>query len=238
MKMPSITDLLQAGVHFGHQKARWHPKMKQYLFAERGGVYIIDLEKTMVKLEEALNFVRDTTAKGGTVLFVGTKKQGQNIIRKYALDAQMPYIVERWVGGLFTNWANVGLLIKQYRELKSKIESGELKKYTKKEQSIFSKQLEKLEKLVGGLAYMDKIPNAIFVLDVKREKTAVTEARKKKVPIIGFADANINPELMTHPIPANDDAIKSIELITSLVAEAAKEGRAIYKAGQTAAAAN
>ncbi|MBP6942544.1 MAG: 30S ribosomal protein S2 [Candidatus Buchananbacteria bacterium] len=225
MSIPAITDLLQAGVHFGHHRSRWHPKMKPYIFTERGGVYILDLEQTVIKLEEACQFVTEIAARNGTVLFVGTKKQGQEIIEKYARDCGMPFIVERWVGGLFTNFANVSKLIRKYKDLQEQTESGELKKYTKKEQVEFAKEIEKLKKLVGGLEGMDKIPDAIFVLDVKREKTAVTEATKRKVPIIGFADANINPDSLTYPIPANDDAINSIEIITRTIAEAIKEGK-------------
>ncbi len=225
MQIPSVVELLQAGVHFGHQKSRWHPKMKPYIFAERGGVYIIDLEKTAVKLEQATTFVTELVAKGGTVLFVGTKKQGQKIIEKYAKEVGMPFIIERWVGGLFTNFNNVGKLIKKHHELKAKLESGELKKYTKKEQVEFGKEIERLNKMVGGLAGVDRIPDAIFVLDVKREKTAVTEARKRGIPIIGFADVNINPQQLDYPIPANDDAINSIELITRTIAEAVRAGK-------------
>lgn len=225
MTLPTILELLQAGVHFGHQKSRWHPKMKPYVFADRGGVHIIDLEKTLEKLENATKFLCDLTRNSGVVLFVGTKKQGQNIIRKYAEETGMPYITERWIGGLFTNFSNVNKLVKKYRDLKEKRNSGALKKYTKKERVAFDKQIEKLEKLVGGLGDLKKIPEAIFVLDIKREKTAVMEARQKKVPIVGFCDSNINPELLDYPIPANDDAVKSIELITRLIAEAIKEGQ-------------
>jgi small subunit ribosomal protein S2 len=225
MQIPSVVELLQAGVHFGHQKSRWHPKMKPYIFAERGGVYIIDLEKTAVKLEQATTFVTELVAKGGVILFVGTKKQGQSIIEKYAKEVGMPYIIERWVGGLFTNFNNVGKLIKKHQELKTKLESGELKKYTKKEQVEFGKEIERLNKMVGGLAGVERIPDAIFVLDVKREKTAVTEARKRRIPIVGFADVNINPQQLDYPIPANDDAINSIELITRTIAQAVREGK-------------
>ncbi len=226
MKSPTILELLQAGVHFGHQKGRWHPKAKENIFTDRAGVHIIDLEKTVVDLEKAVNFVQDIASKGGLILFVGTKKQGQKIIEKYAKETGMPYIVERWVGGLFTNFANVNKLIKKYKDLKEKQESGALKKYTKKEQVEFQKEIEKLEKMVGGLVTMDRIPNAIFVLDAKKEKTAVTEAKSKKVPVIGFADTNINPEVFNYPIPANDDAINSIEIIVKTISEAIKEGRA------------
>src|SRR3989339_1073283 len=225
MQLPTILELLQAGVHFGHQKSRWHPRMKEYIFIERGGVHIIDLEKTLQKLEIATDYVQKVVQNGGVVLFVGTKKQGQAIIDKYATKSGMPYIKERWIGGMFTNFVNVSKLIKKYIDLTQRRESGALKKYTKKEQVDFNKEIEKLEKLVGGLVTLKKIPEAIFVLDVKREKTAVLEARAKGVKVIGFCDTNINPELIDFPIPANDDAVKSIEMITSLIAKAVIEGK-------------
>lgn len=230
MKMPTILELLQAGVHFGHQKGRWHPKMKEYIFTERGGVHIIDLEKTLIKLEEATDFLRNVAQKGGVVLFVGTKKQGQKMIKKYADESGMPYIIERWIGGLFTNFANVGKLVKKYRKLKEEMELGALAKYTKKEQVDFNKEIERLGKFVGGLGDMRKIPEAVIILDAKKEKTAIVEARKKGVPVVGFCDSNINPELFDYPIPANDDAVKSIDLITGLLAEAILEGKAKQEA--------
>ena len=229
-KMPTILELLQAGVHFGHQKGRWHPKMKEYIFTERGGVHIIDLEKTLIKLEEATDFLRNIAQKGGVVLFVGTKKQGQKMIKKYADESGMPYIIERWIGGLFTNFSNVGKLVKKYRKLKEEMASGALAKYTKKEQVDFNKEIERLGKFVGGLGDMRKIPEAVIILDAKKEKTAIVEARKKGVPIVGFCDSNINPELFDYPIPANDDAVKSIDLITGLLAEAILEGKAKQEA--------
>jgi len=225
MQMPTIMELLQAGVHFGHQKGRWHPKMKPYLFTERSGVHIIDLEKTSEKLEEASNYVSKVASNGGLILFIGTKSQGQSIIKKYSEMCGMPYINQRWVGGLFTNWSNVNKLIKKYRSLKEQRETGVLTKYTKKEQVEFDKKIERLEKMVGGLENMTKLPEAIFVLDVKREKTAVTEARKRKINVVGFCDSNINPELLDYPIPANDDAINSIELITRVIAASINEGK-------------
>ncbi|NCN07346.1 30S ribosomal protein S2 [Candidatus Falkowbacteria bacterium] len=226
MKMPTILELLQAGVHFGHQKGRWHPKMKEYIFTERGGVHIIDLEKTLVELEKATKFVSNVAQNGGVVLFVGTKKQGQQLIKKYADEAGMPYIIERWIGGLFTNFSNVGKLIKKYLKLKEEVKTGALNKYTKKEQVDFNKEIERLHKFVGGLGDMRKIPEAVFILDAKKEKTAIVEARKKGVPVIGFCDSNINPELFDYPIPANDDAVKSIDLILGLMSKAILEGKA------------
>lgn len=226
MKMPTILELLQAGVHFGHQKGRWHPKMKEYIFTERGGVHIIDLEKTLVELERATKFLTNIAQNGGVVLFVGTKKQGQQMIKKYADESGMPYIIERWIGGLFTNFSNVGKLIKKYLKLKEEVKTGALNKYTKKEQVDFNKEIERLHKFVGGLGDMRKIPEAVFILDAKKEKTAIVEARKKGVPVVGFCDSNINPELFDYPIPANDDAVKSIDLILSLMSKAILEGKA------------
>ena len=196
MNLPSILELLQSGVHFGHQKGRWHPKMKPNVFIERNGVHIIDLEKTLESLKAAVDFVSQVAQTGGVVLFVGTKNKAQAIVKKYALFAGMPYIVEKWIGGMFTNFSNVSKLIKKYKTLKEERETGALAKYTKKEQVNFSKQIEKLEKLVGGLAELGRIPEAIFVVDAKREKTAVAEARKRGVKIVGFCDTNINPEFL------------------------------------------
>lgn len=225
MSLPTVLELLQSGAHFGHQRSRWHPKMKPYVFTERGGVQVIDLEKTVAKLEQAANFITDLVGQGGVVLFIGTKKQGQAIIEKYAKQSGMPYVTERWIGGMFTNFSSVSRLIKKYKRLKEEKESGAWAKYTKKEQVSLNKEMEKLHKIVGGLEEMKKIPEAIFVLDAKREKTAINEARKRKVKIVGFCDTNINPELLDYPIPANDDAVKSIEIITATIAEAIKAGQ-------------
>jgi len=224
-KIPTLLELLQAGVHFGHQKSRWHPKMEPYIFAERNGVHVIDLEKTVVVLEKAMSFVRDTAQRGGVILFIGTKKQGQEILKKHAEEAGMPYIIERWLGGLFTNFDNVSKLIKRHQKLNQQKESGALNKYTKKERAAFDKEIEKLDKLVGGLKGLSKLPQAVFVLDAKREKTAVLEARKKNIPVVAFCDTNINPDMIDYPIPANDDAVKSIEMITGLIAGAIKDGK-------------
>lgn len=224
--MPLVMDLLQSGVHFGHQKGRWHPKMKPFIFTERNGVHILDLEQTLEKLEKATELVSKIASNGGSILFIGTKSQGQSIIEKHAKACGMPYINQRWVGGLFTNYANVSKLIKKYRSLKEQRETGALAKYTKKEQVEFSKEIEKLDKMVGGLESMTRLPEAVFVLDVKREKTAVMEAKKRKITVIGFSDSNINPEMLDYPIPANDDAVNSIEMITKTIANAINEGKA------------
>lgn len=225
MELPTIVELLQSGAHFGHQKGRWHPKMRSFLFAERNGVHIIDLEKTLERLKIAAEFAEKIGQNSGAILFVGTKNQGKKLIEKYAQQAGMPYITERWVGGLFTNFGNVSKLIKKYKSLKEQRDSGALAKYTKKEQVEFSKEIERLEKMVGGLETMARLPEAVFILDAKREKTALLEARKRKIPVISFADSNINPDMIDYPIPANDDAVNSIEIITRTIAEAINFGK-------------
>jgi small subunit ribosomal protein S2 len=223
-KIPDLLTLLQAGVHFGHRLARRNPKMEPYIFASKNGVHIINLEQTQIKLEQALAFVKKVVANGGTILFLGTKKQAQQIVIKYAKETGMPYITERWLGGSFTNFAEISRTVRRFSNLKKQKLAGQLEKYTKKEQLDFSKEIEKLEKMVGGVENMIKIPEAIFVVGAEKEKTAMAEALKKNIPIIALCDTNVNPDKVTYPIPANDDAIKSIELITRLVAEAVKEG--------------
>lgn len=225
--MPEIPDLLtmlKAGVHFGHQLSKRHPKMKPYIFTAKNGFHLINIEETQVKLKEALDFVKKIVQNGGTILFLGTKKQAQSIIAKYAKDCGMPYVAERWLGGTFTNFFAISKLVNKYKSLRDKKVSGELEKYTKKERLEFDREIEKLEKIVGGIVNLAKAPDAIFICDLKKEKTAVREALRKNIPIVGICDTNANPEDITYPIPANDDAIKSIELITSLISEAVKEG--------------
>lgn len=225
MREITLLNLLKNGVHFGHQKSRRHPKMEPYIFTIRNGVHIINLEKTLAKLKEALEFVQKTVREGGNILFVGTKRQAKEITKKYAQSAGMPYITERWLGGLFTNFANVSKLQKKLKKLEEEKKSGEIEKYTKKEQLKFNEEIEKLNRFVGGIREMTSLPAAVFILDVREEKTAVREAVKKQVPIVAITDTNTNPVPIDYAIPANDDAIKSIEFITSLIAEAAKEGK-------------
>jgi len=227
--LPSLTEMLTAGMHFGHRSSRWHPKMQQYIHSERNGVHIIDLEKTIVLLETALNFVRDTVAAGGTVLIVGTKEQAKPIIERVGKETGMPYVHRRWLGGTLTNFRMIKEnLLAPYLDLKGKIERSELGKYTKKEQLEFAKKTEDLDIKVGGFAGLAKLPEAIFLLDLKTEATALMEALETKVPIIAVCDTNVNPEGITYPIPANDDAVKSIDTIMTLVAEAVKEGKKLY----------
>lgn len=229
MKVPTLLEMLKSGVHFGHQTGKWHPKMEPYIYCVRNGVHIIDLEKTQKKLEEALNFVKETVASGGTVLFLGTKTQAKKIVKEAAQSCGMPYIVERWLGGTFTNSKTVLKLIKKYQKMKKAHEKGEWKKYTKKEQLVKERELSKLDTLIGGVGDLEKLPEAIFVIDMKDEKTAVVEANKVNIPIVGICDTNVNPKKATYPIPANDDATKSIEMITNLIAEAVNEGKQTTK---------
>lgn len=235
-KLPSTLELLQAGVHFGHRESRWHPKMKEYIFGTRNGIHIVDLDQTVSKLEDALNWVRDLTARGGTILFLGTKRQAAPIVKKYAEECGMPHVTGRWLGGTLTNYGEVMSLVRHFNDLKAKQASGELAKYTKKEQSNFAKEIADLETKVGGIKNVVRPPDALFVVDIMKEKTAVMEAQVKKIPLVALVDTNVNPELVAHPIPSNDDAVKTIELMVRLVSEAVNEGREL-RAAQVAKAA-
>lgn len=229
MKKVTIMDLLKNGVHFGHQAAKWHPRMKPYIFTTRSGVHIINLEKTLEHLESVTEMLKNMAAEGKTILFVGTKRQAKEIVKKYAVDCDMPYITERWLGGLFTNFVTVSRLMRKLTKLKAQKESGQLDKYTKKEQVAFGKEIAKLEKFVGGIENMNKLPDVVFVVGVREEKTAIREASKKRIPILAIVDTNVNPDDMKWIIAGNDDATKSLELIVSAVSEAIKDGRANLK---------
>ena len=198
--------------------------MKPYILMAKNGFHIINLEETQVKLAQALEFVTKVVANGGTILFLGTKKQAQRIIVAAAQECGMPYINERWLGGTITNFSAIAKLIKKYNDLKDKKAKGEFKKYTKKEQLEFDREIEKLEKNVGGIAKITKVPDAIFIIDIKKEKTAINEAMRKNIPTVALCDTNADPNKINYPIPANDDAIKSISLMTKLVTEAVNEG--------------
>lgn len=220
-----IEDLLKAGVHFGHQTQRWHPRMKPFIFTSKNNIHIIDLEKTAEKLNEALEFVKKITAEGKYVLFLGTKSQAKEITKKAAIESESLFVVERWLGGTFTNFSSIRNLTKKFTRLKKQKEAGELKKYTKREQVEFEKETKKLDRQVGGIENMEELPGAIFVIGAREEKNAILEAAKKNVPIISLADSNVDPTKIDYPIPANDDAIKSIELIVNYVKDAVIEGR-------------
>jgi small subunit ribosomal protein S2 len=225
-KIPSVLELLEAGAHFGHQTSRWHPKMKPYIFGERDGVHIINLEKTVEQLEAVQNFIKQIVSKNGTILFLGTKKQVHEVIEREAKRCGMPYISNRWIGGFLTNFHNVIKLTKRYKDLVSKRNSGQLEKYTKKERLNFEKEIAKLESEIFGVKDVEKLPDALFVWDVKKEKTAVAEAQKKRVPIIGICDTNVNPEGIDHVIPVNDDATKTINLIIKYIADCVIDAKA------------
>ncbi len=222
-KSPSLEEMLKAGVHFGHRTSKRQPKMDMYIFAARDGVHIIDLQKTEEKLQEALKFLEENALKGGSVLFVGTKKQAKKLVKDAASTCSMPYVSERWLGGTFTNYKTIKSRVNKLIELEAEEESGELSKYTKKEQLLKKREAKKLKTLVEGIKKMNKIPEVIFIIDIKVEKNALREAKKKGVKIVAITDTNVNPEEVDYPIPANDDAIKSIELILGAAADTVKD---------------
>ena len=226
MNLPSIVEMLQAGVHFGHQVSRWHPKMKPYIFTQRNGVHVINLEKTRQILAETLETVKKMAADGKVILFVTTKPQAKEIVKSAAEKCGSPYLTNRWIGGMITNFEEIKKLINKYNRLTAEKESGELEKYTKKEQLDITKQLEKMGLYLGGLKDLKKLPDVIFIPALQREKTAVTESSKVGVEIVGVCDTNANPEKATYIIPANDDGVRSIEMIVNLVSEAVSEGKA------------
>ncbi len=221
----TMKELLEAGVHFGHQKERWNPKMKRFIFTERNGIHIIDLQKTLKHFDEAYDYVTDLVANGGTILFVCTKKQGQDIVKEEAERCGMFYINKRWLGGTITNFETIKKSIFKLKMLKKMEEEGIFEKLPKKEAMKLKRKKEKLEKYIGGIENMKRIPDALFIVDVVREENAVTEARKAGVPIVALVDTNADPDLIDYPIPANDDAIRAIRLLTSRIADAVLEGK-------------
>ncbi len=234
--MPTLLDMLQSGVHFGHQAKRWHPKMAPYIFGVRSNVHVVDLEKTQQKLSEAAAYVKNIAAKGGSVLFLGTKRQAQGPIKEAAQKCEMPYITERWLGGMLTNFSEIHRLVTKFTSMKKARDTGELVKYTKKERSMFDKEIAKLEGFLAGVEHMGKLPDAIFIIDIRHEKTARQEAHTMHVPIIALCDTNVNPTVVEQVIPGNDDAVRSIALVANVLADAINEGRAeAKKAGATVA---
>ncbi|MCS5689791.1 MAG: 30S ribosomal protein S2 [Actinomycetota bacterium] len=223
----TMSDLLKAGVHFGHQTRRWNPKMDRYLWGERNGIYIIDLEQTIGLLDTAYSFVRDTVAKGGTVLFVGTKKQAQDPIETYAKASGMPYVNQRWLGGMLTNFRTIRGRVEKMLEYERMQAAGDFDNMPKKEALLLERELTKLQRNLDGLRNMDKLPQTVFVLDTPKEHIAVAEANRLKLPVVAVADSNSDPDLIDYVIPGNDDAIRSTELLTRVVAEAVREGRYI-----------
>jgi small subunit ribosomal protein S2 len=229
----SIKDLLEAGVHFGHQTRRWNPKMKQYIFGERNGIYIIDLQKTHRLLQDALQFVQDMAAQGKNVLFIGTKRQAQEAISEEAKRCGMPFVTERWLGGLLTNFVTVRRSLERLRELEMTLsgpQETQRERLTKKELAHLEKERAKLEKNLTGIKGMKSVPDAVFVIDTRREAIAVAEARKLKVPVIGILDTNSDPDEVDVPIPGNDDALRAIRLFAGKVADAVLAGRGVREA--------
>lgn len=225
MSVVSMKQLLEAGVHFGHQTRRWNPKMSRYIFTERNGIYIIDLQKTVKKLEEAYNFARDISANGGEILFVGTKKQAQDSIREEAQRCSMPYVNARWLGGMLTNFKTIQGRIRRLSQLKAMKEDGTFDLLPKKEVTKLETEIEKLEKFMGGITEMKKTPAAMFIIDPRKERIAVSEAHKLGIPIIAVVDTNCDPDEIDYVIPGNDDAIRAVRLITGAIADAVIEGR-------------
>lgn len=209
----SVKDMLKAGVHFGHQTSRWHPKMRPYIFGERNGIHVIDLEKTQQAFSTALDYIQKLAAEKKIILFVGTKRQAKELVRNAAEKINMPHLTERWIGGYLTNFEVVSRLPQRLVKLKKDMQEGRLEKYTKKERLDFQKEIERLEFLVGGVQNLTRLPDAIFLLDIKEEKTALREAQRRGIPIIAVCDTNVNPDGIAYPIPANDDATKAIAYI-------------------------
>jgi small subunit ribosomal protein S2 len=225
INVPKLEDMLKAGMHFGHRTNRWHPKMKQFIFNSKNGVYIIDLRKTQEKLQEALEFMAKLVSEGKNILFIGTKSQVSAPLKKMTEEVGQPYVVGKWLGGYLTNFAMVKKSVKKYLDLIEKRETGKLDKYTKKERLNFDREIKKLEERVGGVSALTKLPDALFVWDIREEETAVKEAQQKNIPIIAICDTNVNPEEVTYPIPANDDSTKTISLIMEAIKEAILEGK-------------
>lgn len=225
MAVVTMKQLLEAGVHFGHQAKRWNPKMANYIFTERNGIHVIDLHKSLKKIEVAYNEMREIAANGGTVLFVGTKKQAQEAVKDQADRSGMYYVNNRWLGGMLTNFKTIQTRVNRLKELEKMEAEGILdSSYTKKEAANFRKELSKLSKNLSGIKDMKKVPDAIFVIDVKKETLAVAEAVKLGIPVFAMIDTNVDPDLITYPIPSNDDAIRSVKLMSSIMANAIVEG--------------
>jgi small subunit ribosomal protein S2 len=231
--IPTIEEMLKAGMHFGHRTSKWHPKMEPFIFTKRNGVHIIDLVKSRQMLAEALDFMKKFAQEGKIILFVGTKMQVKKNLKKMAEEAGMPYVEEKWLGGTLTNFPVIKKMIKKYKDLLSDKQTGRLSRYTKKEQLEFDRETARLRMRVGGMADMARLPDAIFIWDIKTEKTAVQEAKKRNIPIIAICDTNVNPTDINYPIPSNDDATKTVKMLIDCIGEAIKEGKKEKEAVKT-----
>lgn len=229
MSIIPMKALLESGVHFGHRTHKWHPAMKPYIFTERNSIHIIDLQKTVKALEQAYNMVRDNVASGGAVLFVGTKRQAQETIQGEAMRAGMPYVTTRWLGGMLTNWRTIRQRVNELDRLEKMRERGDFERLTKKEAMILTREIDRLETLLGGIRRMPNLPELMFVVDVRREATAIHEANLLNIPVIALVDTNCDPRNVDYVIPSNDDAIRAIKLLVGKIADAALEGKALRK---------
>ena len=227
MAVVTMKQLLDSGAHFGHQTRRWNPKMKRFIFTDRNGIYIIDLQQTLTYIDRAYEFVKETVAHGGTVLFVGTKKQAQESIAEEATRVGMPYVNQRWLGGMLTNFETISKRIAKMKEYQRMRDSGEFESMPKKEALLLSRELVKLERNLGGMRHLEKAPNAVFILDTKKEDIAVTEANKLGIPIVAVVDTNCDPDVIQYVIPGNDDAIRAGDLMARIICDAVEEGRQI-----------
>jgi small subunit ribosomal protein S2 len=228
MAQVGIRELLEAGVHFGHQTRRWHPKMRRYIFGERDGIYIIDLEKTEVRLEQARQFAYERASRGGVILFVGTKKQAKDAIKEYAEKAGMPYVNERWLGGLLTNFHTISKRIERLHDLTRQAEEGQLALLPTKERMSMEAELRKLQTNLSGVKNMERLPDAVFVIDLKVEEIGVREARRLAIPTIGLVDTNCDPEMVDYVIPGNDDAMRSCEIVVRTIGETIAQARETF----------
>ncbi len=228
----SMKQLLEAGVHFGHQTRRWNPKMAPFIFMDRNGIHIIDLQQTVTRLNEAYKFVEQIAAEGGTILFVGTKKQAQEAVAEEATRCGMYFVNHRWLGGMLTNFQTIQLRIRYLRELETRRDRGDFDRLPKKEVQRLQDDIVRLERILGGIKDMRRLPNAIFIIDTRKERTAVLEARRLDIPIIALADTNSDPDEIDYPIPANDDAIRAVRLLSAKIADAVVEGRRELEAQQ------
>jgi len=236
MAVVTMKQLLDSGAHFGHQTRRWNPKMKRFIFTERNGIYIIDLQQTLTYIERAYEFIKETVAHGGSILFIGTKKQAQEAIAKQAQRIGMPYVNQRWLGGMLTNFQTVHKRLQRLKELESMEQTGGFVGLNKKEILMLTREKDKLEKTLGGIRDMAKVPSAVWIVDTNKEHIAVGEARKLNIPVIAILDTNCDPDEVDYPIPGNDDAIRSAALLTRVVADAAADGL-MSRAGRSTAAA-
>jgi small subunit ribosomal protein S2 len=227
-----LRDLLEAGVHFGHQTRKWNPKMRPFIFIARNGIYIIDLQKTLKALLKAEKFLQDVASKGGTVLFVATKKQAKVTVKEYAAKCGQPYVTERWLGGMLTNWDTISNSVKKLEDIEELRKTGKIEQHSKKEQLAISRSYEKLNRNLGGIRHMTKLPSAVFVIDTVEETTAVQEANKLGIPVIAVVDTNSDPDMIQFPIPGNDDAIRAISLYVKMACDAVLDGRSVQSEGR------